>query len=63
MRLQAKHVSPLDQLLMDEDFPDAVRLETCVAAEQLEKVFIRFHLVIHTNDLVELTSVPISPKE
>lgn len=36
--MKAKHVSPLDQLLMDEDFPDAVRLEICVAAEQLEKV-------------------------
>ena len=35
---QVKYAGPLDQLLMDEQYPEAVRLATCVKKEQMEKI-------------------------
>ena len=36
--LQAKHTSPIDQLLVDEDYAETEKLSTCSKKEDLEKI-------------------------
>lgn len=36
--VQAKHASPVEQLLVDDDYSETKRLSTCVKDENLEKI-------------------------